>query len=34
MATPDPVLEEAAKPQVSKLERMYNFAKYYNGIHR
>lgn len=30
----DPVLEEAAEPKVSKLERMYNFAKYYNGIHR
>ena len=27
-------VEELPEPQVSKLERMHNFAKYYNGIHR
>ena len=28
------LLDDAPEPQVSKLERMYNFAKYYNGIHK
>lgn len=31
-AVPEP--GDAPEPQVSKLERMYNFVKYYNGIHR
>ena len=29
-----PLTEWAPEPRVSRLERMYNFARYYNGIHR